>query len=151
MMRKNTKKSQSGCSATGFEPGTSRMRISCVITEPPRSVFLVLFLPFRRKTRLYNGPRCVCLSVSKILPSRNNLQTSHPIDMKFWLHIQAVREISVILLTVVGDDSNDLKIYTVYAVGSKLQFSQKKRYFFFCFVHVVLFISLEIMRKHLHQ
>ena len=24
--------------ATGFEPGTSRMRVSCVTTEPPRSV-----------------------------------------------------------------------------------------------------------------
>ena len=37
-MRKTTKKPQSGWSASGFEPGISRMRVSCVTTEPPRSV-----------------------------------------------------------------------------------------------------------------
>ena len=35
-LRKITKKPQSGWSAPGFEPGTSRMRVSCVTTEPPR-------------------------------------------------------------------------------------------------------------------
>ena len=43
-LRKTTKKPQSGWSAPGFEPGTSRMRVSCVSTEPPRSVMLILFL-----------------------------------------------------------------------------------------------------------
>ena len=38
-LRKNTKKPQSGWPAPGLEPGTSRMRVSCVTTEPPRSVF----------------------------------------------------------------------------------------------------------------
>ena len=37
-LRKTTKKPQSGWSAPGFEPGTSRMRVSCVTTAPPRSV-----------------------------------------------------------------------------------------------------------------
>ena len=40
-LRKTTKKPQSGWSAPGFEPGTSRMRVSCVTTEPPRSVSFV--------------------------------------------------------------------------------------------------------------
>ena len=35
---------QSGWSAPGFEPGTSRMRVSCVTTEPPRSVLHCLKL-----------------------------------------------------------------------------------------------------------
>ena len=39
-VRKTTKKPQSGWSAPGFEPGTSRMRVSCVTTEPPCSVVL---------------------------------------------------------------------------------------------------------------
>ena len=34
-------KPQPGLPATGFEPGTSRMRGSCVTTEPPRSVDLL--------------------------------------------------------------------------------------------------------------
>ena len=38
MIEEATKKPQSGWSAPGFEPGTSRMRVSCVTTEPPRSV-----------------------------------------------------------------------------------------------------------------
>ena len=37
-LRKTRKKSQSGWSAPGFEPGTSRMRVLCVTMEPPRSV-----------------------------------------------------------------------------------------------------------------
>ena len=36
-LRKTTKKPQSGWSAPGFEPGTSRMRVSCVTTEPRHS------------------------------------------------------------------------------------------------------------------
>ena len=40
---KTTKKPQSGWSAPGFEPGTSRMRVSCGTTEPPRSVRNLLF------------------------------------------------------------------------------------------------------------
>ena len=43
-LRKTTKKPQSGWSAPGFEPGTSRMRVSCVTTEPSRSVFIDLFV-----------------------------------------------------------------------------------------------------------
>ena len=64
--------------------------------------------------------------------------------------IQNGREISVILLTVVGDGSKD-QIYIDYNMGSKLYSFLRKRRFLFCFVYVVLFISLEIMRKHLHQ
>ena len=37
-LRKTTKKPRLGWSAPGFEPGTSRMRVSCVTTELPRSV-----------------------------------------------------------------------------------------------------------------
>ena len=42
------------------------------------------------------------------------------------------------------------KIYTVYNMGSKLDIL-RKRCILFCFVHVVLLMSLEIMRKNLHQ
>ena len=42
-LRKTTKEPQSGWSAPGFEPGTSRMRVSCVTTEPHHSVIIVLF------------------------------------------------------------------------------------------------------------
>ena len=45
-LRKTTQKAQSGWSAPGFEPGTSRMRVSCVTTEPPRSVTLFCFSCF---------------------------------------------------------------------------------------------------------
>ena len=37
-LRKTSKKPQSGCSAPGFEPEISRMRVLCVTTESPRSV-----------------------------------------------------------------------------------------------------------------
>ena len=43
-LRETTKKPQSGWSAPGFEPGTSRMRVSCVTTDPPRSVNFYLFI-----------------------------------------------------------------------------------------------------------
>ena len=42
-LRKTTKKPQSGWSAPGFEPGTSRMWVLCVTTERPRSVWSILF------------------------------------------------------------------------------------------------------------
>ena len=42
-LRKTTKKPKSGWSAPGFEPGTPRMRVSCVTTEPPRSVVNVSY------------------------------------------------------------------------------------------------------------
>ena len=101
-LRKTTKKSQSGWSAPGFEPGTSRMRVSCVTTEPPRSVFLALFLHFRRKIRLKYGPRCVCvcvcvyvclclyrslslsLSLSRSLSRALSLSLSLSLCVKFW-------------------------------------------------------------------
>ena len=41
-LRKTTKNPQSGWSSPGFEPGTSRMRVSCVTTEPPRSVWIII-------------------------------------------------------------------------------------------------------------
>ena len=44
MIEENHEKPQSGWSAPGFVPGTSRMRVSCVTTEPPRSVLLLLLL-----------------------------------------------------------------------------------------------------------
>ena len=42
MTEENHEKPQSGWSEPGFEPGNSRMRVSCVTTEPPRSVSLML-------------------------------------------------------------------------------------------------------------
>ena len=39
----------------------------------------------------------------------------------------------------------------IYNMGSKLDSFLRRRRFLFCFVHVVLLISLEIMRKNLHQ
>ena len=39
-LRKTTKKPKSTWSTPGFERGTSRMRASCVIREPPRSVMI---------------------------------------------------------------------------------------------------------------
>ena len=36
MIEKNHEKPQSDWSAPEFEPGTSRMRVSCVTTESPR-------------------------------------------------------------------------------------------------------------------
>ena len=42
-LRKTTKNPQSGLSAPGFEPGTSRMRVCCVTTDPPRSVGSLLW------------------------------------------------------------------------------------------------------------
>ena len=38
LTEENPEKPQSGWSVPGFEPGTSRMRVSCVTTEPRRSV-----------------------------------------------------------------------------------------------------------------
>ena len=61
------------------------------------------------------------------------------------LTIQGGREISAILLTVVGDRWKDQKF--VYNMGSKLDSFLRKRCFLRCFFHVVLLISLEIMRK----
>ena len=43
-LRKPLKKPQPGWSASGFEPGTSRMRVSCVITERTRSVIKIITL-----------------------------------------------------------------------------------------------------------
>ena len=44
MTEENHEKTQSGWSAPGFEPGTSRMRVSCVTTEPTRSVKIIILL-----------------------------------------------------------------------------------------------------------
>ena len=77
MFEDNHEKTPSGWSAPGFQPGTYRMRVSRVTTEPPRSVtylfiyflfFLILFLHFLRKIyyRMGLGVRvCVraCVSV----------------------------------------------------------------------------------------
>ena len=61
-LRKTTKKPQSGWPATGFEPRNSRMRVSCVTTEPPRSVNLL----FGRAKYFYSGnwkECCTCMRV----------------------------------------------------------------------------------------
>ena len=50
-LRKTTKKPQSAWSAPGFEPGTSRMRVSRVTTEPPRSVKIYILLCFFLRLR----------------------------------------------------------------------------------------------------
>ena len=60
--------------------------------------------------------------------------------------IQGGRKISAILLTVVGEDSKDQKIY-IHNMGSKLDSFLRKRCFLFCFVRIVLLVSLEIVRK----
>ena len=44
MIEENHEKPQSGWSVPGFEHGTSRMRVSCVTTEPSRSVLTGLKL-----------------------------------------------------------------------------------------------------------
>ena len=71
---KPRKKTQSGWSAPGFEPGTSRMRVSCVTMEPPRSVSVIFFrrimhkispvvnLAERHETLLANKWLAVCNS-----------------------------------------------------------------------------------------
>ena len=64
--------------------------------------FLVLFLHFRRKTRLIKWASacvclcvclcvCVCVSVYNFGPPPNNFQTTYPIDTKFFLHIVSYR------------------------------------------------------------
>ena len=62
----NHVKPQSGWSAPGFEPGTSRMRVSCVTTEPPRSVFLSIVCHAVRSCRkcdnyVFNVINCIRL------------------------------------------------------------------------------------------
>ena len=49
--------------------------------------FLVLLLPFRRKTRLIKWASVCVVYVCEILISHNNFQISYLSDMKFWLHI----------------------------------------------------------------
>ena len=58
-------------------------------------------------------------------------------------------EISAILLTVVGDGSKNQNY--MYNIGSELDSFLRKMCFFFNFVYVLLLISLDIMRKHLHH
>ena len=47
MIEKNHEKTQSGSSVPWYEPGTSRMQVSCVTTEPPRSV--IAFIVYSQK------------------------------------------------------------------------------------------------------
>ena len=54
-LRKTTKKPQSGWSAPGFEPGTSRMRVSCFTMEPPRSVHIIVSV--ENKVNLENNKK----------------------------------------------------------------------------------------------
>ena len=82
-------------------------------------------------------------------PDRNRYEFSLEVAPLFIVStLQGGREISVILVTVVGDDSKDQYIYNR---GSKLDSIHRNRCFLFCFDHVVLLIPLEIVRKHLHQ
>ena len=53
---KPRKKPQSGWLAPGFEPGTSRMRVSCVTTEPPRSVSILCCSREKRGNQRKNAP-----------------------------------------------------------------------------------------------
>ena len=82
---KTTKKSQWGWSTPGFEPGTSRMWVLCVIMEPPRSVTLS-YLHFCRKT-LFNLFRDVtfesCESRGDIASS---IITLYSIQWSLWRH-----------------------------------------------------------------
>ena len=56
-------------------------------------------------------------------------------------HFKGLSKIFATLLTVVGDG------WKKYNMGTKLDSFLRKGYLFFSFVHVVLLISLEIMRK----
>ena len=89
MTEENNEKPQLGWSAPGFEPGASRMRVSCVTTEPPRSVVFSLVFAFSQRNKTYKMGLgvcvCVCVSVQNFGPL-NNFQTSYPIDTKFWLY-----------------------------------------------------------------
>ena len=60
-LRKTTKSPKSGWPAPGFEPGTSRMRVSCVTMEPPRSVNFFFCLSIVHASSFY-------ISTSQILP-----------------------------------------------------------------------------------
>ena len=63
--------------------------------------------------------------------------------------MQSGRKIRAILLTVVGDGSKDQK--SIYNMGFELDSFLRKKVFLVLFCSVVLLISLEIMRKNLHQ
>ena len=52
--------------------------------------YLVLFLHFRRKTRLIKWAS-VCVSVYSFGPPPNNFHTSYAIDTKIWLHTVSYR------------------------------------------------------------
>ena len=68
-LRETTKKPQSGWPAPGFEPGTSRMRVSCVTTEPPRSVNMYFIIsPFLHTFEIPALPcRCTFTDVTTAL------------------------------------------------------------------------------------
>ena len=54
-LRKTTKKPQSGWSAPGFEARTSRMLVSCVTMEPPRSLVKDFFIRYYLETLQHLG------------------------------------------------------------------------------------------------
>ena len=62
-LRKTTKNPQSGWSVPGFEPGTSRMLVSCVTKEPHRSVTCSLVSAFSQKNKNYKMGFGVCVFV----------------------------------------------------------------------------------------
>ena len=55
-------KPQPGWPATGFEPATSRMRVSCVTTEPPRLVATIIVREDRIRLRTFQTSwKCHCV------------------------------------------------------------------------------------------
>ena len=76
-----------------------------------------------------------------------NFDVTHKISLRQNIFIQGGREISAIL----SKQSSETVEWTIVYKGSKLDSFLRKRCFLFYFVQVVLLISLEIMRKNLHQ
>ena len=75
-----------------------------------------------------------------------SLMTNHKLIKENRSHMQGGREISAILLTDVGNGRKDKNF--ICNMGSKLDNFFRKWCFLFCFVHVILPISLEIMPKN---
>ena len=68
MIEVNHEKTQSGWSVPGFEPGTSRMRVSCVTTEPPRSVTYFIFIHIIQEKSTPHYTRIIIYTLPDLLP-----------------------------------------------------------------------------------
>ena len=80
MIEKNHENPQSGWSAPGFEPRTSRMRVSCVTTEPPRSVLCY-------SMRRFNQQDYVIILCLYFIESGIQINYTLPIALKICMYI----------------------------------------------------------------